>query len=153
MADKRESNRQKDANQRKVLDEAARKRRIMKQLEALEADNYHDDPHANLVMHKNAPKFEETLEHKKRKKLKTEPFKQRFRKNFTALLEEEEQYFTKDKINYITAKVPPSKYPPRHFCAVCGFSSNYTCVQCGTRYCCIKCLQVHRDTRCLKWTV
>ena len=58
MADKRESNRVKESNQRKVLDEVARKRRLKKALEALEQDNFHDDPHANLVMHKNAPKFE-----------------------------------------------------------------------------------------------
>lgn len=152
MADKRESTRVKDANQRKVLDKAARKRRLKKALEALEQDNYQDDPHANLVMHKNAPKFEDTIENKRRKKLKTEPFKQRFRKNFTALLEEEEQHFTKDKRNYVTAQIPPSIYPPRHFCAVCGFLSNYTCVQCGARYCCIKCYGIHQDTRCLKWT-
>ncbi|KFM64310.1 Zinc finger HIT domain-containing protein 1, partial [Stegodyphus mimosarum] len=151
MADKRESMRVKD--QRKIMNEATRRRHIKKALEALEQDNYHDDPHANLVMHKNAPKFQEiTIENKRRKKLKTEPFKQRFRKNFTALLEEEEQYFTKDKTNYLTAKVPPSKYPERHFCAVCGFDSNYTCVQCGTRYCNVKCRAVHQDTRCLKWT-
>lgn len=153
MADKRESSRVKDINQRKVLDEVARRRRQKKALEALEQDNFHDDPHANLVMHKKAPKFEETLENKKRKKLKTEPFKQRFRKNFTALLEEEEQYFTKDKTNYVTAKVPPSKFPERHYCSVCGFDSNYTCVQCGSRYCSVKCLGTHQDTRCLKCTV
>lgn len=152
MADKRESNRVKDANQRKVMDEAARRRRIKKALEVLEQDNFHDDPHANLVMHKNAPKFEETIENKRRRKLKTEPFKQRFRKNFTALLEDEVQHFTKDKINYLSAKVPPSKYPERHFCSVCGFESNYTCVQCGTRFCSVRCQGVHQDTRCMKWT-
>jgi len=44
----RESARQKDANSRRVLDEAARRRRARKALEALEQDNFHDDPHANL---------------------------------------------------------------------------------------------------------
>ncbi|XP_035213178.1 zinc finger HIT domain-containing protein 1-like [Stegodyphus dumicola] len=150
MADKRESSRVKE--QRKILDEAARRRRLRKQLENLELDNFHDDPHANLVMHKKAPKFEETLENKKRKKLKTEPYKQRFRKNFTALLEEESFNFTKDKTNYLSARVPPSRYPERHFCSVCGFDSNYTCVQCGSRYCCAKCFATHQETRCLKWT-
>lgn len=152
MADKRESSRVKEANQRKVLDEASRKRRLKKSLEALEKDNFHDDPHANLVMHKNAPKFEDTIENKRKKKLKTEPFKQRFRKNFAALLEEEEQHFTKDKRNYVTAQVPPSKYPQRKFCSVCGFKANYTCVQCGSPFCCIRCYGIHQDTRCLKWT-
>lgn len=44
----RESARQKDANSRRILDEAARRRRARKALEALEQDNFHDDPHANL---------------------------------------------------------------------------------------------------------
>ncbi|KAG8175511.1 hypothetical protein JTE90_009145 [Oedothorax gibbosus] len=152
MADKRESTRVKDINQRKVMDDAARRRRIKKQLEALEQDNSHEDPHANLVMHKNAPKFEETMDNKRRRKLKSEPFKQRFRKNFAALLEDEAQFFTKDKTNYVTAQVPPSKYPPRKFCAVCGFKAPYTCVQCGTRFCSVKCYGVHQDTRCMKYT-
>ena len=48
MNSQRESNRQKDANARRVLDDAARRRRARKALEALEQDNFHDDPHANL---------------------------------------------------------------------------------------------------------
>ena len=66
-----------------VLDEAARRRRQRKALEALEQDNFHDDPHANLVMHKKAPKFEESLDGKtrpdrKRKARSFEYFKQRW---------------------------------------------------------------------------
>lgn len=48
MATGRESGRLKDANQKRVLDEAARRRRMRKALEALELDNFHDDPHADL---------------------------------------------------------------------------------------------------------
>ena len=53
--------RQKDNLQRRVLDAAARRRRQRKALEALEADNFQDDPHADLKMSKRAPKFEEML--------------------------------------------------------------------------------------------
>ena len=52
----------KDAQQRRVLDEAARRRRQRKALEALEQDNYQEDPHADLKMSKKAPKFEESME-------------------------------------------------------------------------------------------
>lgn len=149
MNDKRESGRLKE--QRRILDEAARRRRHQKALDALEQDNYHDDPHANLVMHKKAPKFEETLESKRRRKLKGEPFKQRFRKNFNALLEEE-QFNSNETPNYLSACAPPSQFPNRHFCSVCGFPSSYKCVSCGARYCSVKCLGTHQDTRCLKWT-
>jgi zinc finger HIT domain-containing protein 1 len=34
---------------------------------------------------------------------------------------------------------------------VCGLPSNYTCTSCGTRYCCLKCLSTHQETRCLKF--
>ena len=42
------------AAQRKVMDEATRRRRARKALESLEQDNFHDDPHADLVMSKKA---------------------------------------------------------------------------------------------------
>ncbi|CAG2123585.1 unnamed protein product, partial [Medioppia subpectinata] len=45
--------------QYRVLDESGRNRRRRNQLEQLERDNFHDDPHANLQMHKKAPKFED----------------------------------------------------------------------------------------------
>lgn len=72
----------KDVNSRRVLDDAARRRRARKALEALEQDNFHDDPHANLVMSKKAPKFQESLEggrtkERKRKARSAEYFKQR----------------------------------------------------------------------------
>jgi zinc finger HIT domain-containing protein 1 len=152
--EKRESGRIKDVQQKRVLDEAARKRRLRKALEALEADNFQDDPHADLKMSKKAPRFEEsmsTTQTKKRKRSKIEHFKLRFRKNLSAIMEEE--HLTSDSgPNYSSVCVPPSKFPVRHFCAVCGFPSNYTCVQCGAKYCCVRCLGTHQDTRCLKWT-
>ncbi|XP_077548956.1 zinc finger HIT domain-containing protein 1 [Haemaphysalis longicornis] len=151
VSDRRESGRVKDASLRRVLDPAARVRRQKKAVDGLEEDNFHDDPHANLVMHKKAPKFEETFEAKRKRRSKGEPLKTRFKKNFNALLEEH-QLANPDPPNYSHANVPPSKLPPRHFCSVCGFPSNYTCVPCGSRYCSIKCLGVHRDTRCMKWT-
>lgn len=150
MSQKRESNRVKDLNQRKVLDEATRQLRIQKSLAALEQDNYHEDPDSDLEFHEEGPKFEDTIGRGRRKKSKTQIKK--FRKNFTALLEEEMQHFTEGETNYLTAAVPPSRYPPRHLCAVCGFPSNYKCVQCGARYCCVKCYGIHKDTRCLKFT-
>lgn len=44
----RESGRLKDVNQKRILDEATRSRRQRKALEALELDNFHDDPHPDL---------------------------------------------------------------------------------------------------------
>ena len=43
---------------RRILDEASRRRRQRKALEALEADNFQDDPHADLKLNRKAPKFD-----------------------------------------------------------------------------------------------
>ncbi|KAK7869471.1 hypothetical protein R5R35_008188 [Gryllus longicercus] len=152
MATARESGRLKESG--KVLDEATRKRRARKALEALELDNFHEDPHADLVMSKKVPKFQETLDNRsvKRKKGKSaEYYKQRFRKTFPQLVEEDRNY-NPNPPNYMSAQAAPSKCPERRFCAVCGFPSTYTCVKCGARYCSIRCSGTHLDTRCLKWT-
>ena len=49
----------KNEQAKRILDEATRRRRQRKALEALEADNFQDDPHSDLKMSKKAPKFEE----------------------------------------------------------------------------------------------
>lgn len=164
----RQSDRLHAAESTRVLDEVTRKRRLRKQLEALEQDNFHEDPHAQLQWHKNIPKFDdEQLRQasgrkadgepgKKKKKFKMEHFKQRFRKNFSVLVEEESLSKTMEFSGfdaYNAARAPPSQTPSRHFCAACGSFSKYTCIKCGTRYCSISCRDLHNDTRCLKWTV
>ncbi|KAF9597493.1 hypothetical protein IFM89_019020 [Coptis chinensis] len=54
--------------------------------------------------------------------------------------------------SYLRAAVgPPSSTSRRHFCAVCGFTANYTCVRCGMRFCSPRCQVIHNDTRCLKF--
>ncbi|RXG53627.1 SWR1 complex subunit vps71 [Armadillidium vulgare] len=126
----RESNRIKDVNSRRILDDAARRRRARKALEALEQDNFHEDPHANLVMSKKAPKS---------------------RKNFPMLLEEE-QSINPEGPNYLSIQAPASKFPERKLCSVCGHPAPYTCIPCGSRFCSKKCLVTHEDTRCLKYT-
>lgn len=109
-----------------------------------------------LVMSKKVPKFQETLDNRggnrKKKTRSAEYYKQRFRKTFAQLVEEDLN-INPNPPNYTCAQAPPSRFPERHFCAVCGFPSNYTCIPCGARYCCIKCLGTHLDTRCMKWTV
>lgn len=50
----------KELDQQRTLDEATRLRRLKKQLDALEQDNFQDDPHANLTWHKKIPKFDDS---------------------------------------------------------------------------------------------
>ncbi|EDL19292.1 zinc finger, HIT domain containing 1, isoform CRA_a, partial [Mus musculus] len=146
--------RSQDPGQRRVLDRAARQRRINRQLEALENDNFQDDPHAGLPqLGKRLPQFDDDADTgKKKKKTRGDHFKLRFRKNFQALLEEQ-NLSASEGPNYLTACAGPPSRPQRPFCAVCGFPSPYTCVSCGARYCTVRCLGTHQETRCLKWTV
>ncbi|XP_016041434.1 zinc finger HIT domain-containing protein 1 isoform X1 [Erinaceus europaeus] len=146
--------RSQDPGQRRVLDRAARQRRINRQLEALENDNFQDDPHAGLPqLGKRLPQFDDDADTgKKKKKTRGDHFKLRFRKNFQALLEEQNLNAAEGP-NYLTACAGPPARPQRPFCAVCGFPSPYTCVSCGARYCTVRCLGAHQETRCLKWTV
>uniref|UniRef100_A0A1D1YVS8 Zinc finger HIT domain-containing protein 1 n=1 Tax=Anthurium amnicola TaxID=1678845 RepID=A0A1D1YVS8_9ARAE len=56
--------------------------------------------------------------------------------------------------SYLRAAVgPPSTTSRRHFCTVCGFAANYTCVRCGMRFCSCRCQVIHNETRCLKFVV
>ncbi|CAI7994394.1 Zinc finger HIT domain-containing protein 1 [Geodia barretti] len=114
-----------DTAQRRVLDAATRQRRQKKQLEMLEKDNSHEDPHnslAQLSSKAKLPTFAETSDGRKRKKTRSnaDHFKQRFRKTFQTLLEELPPE-AQTQPSYITAVVPPSNFPSKHFCAVCGY--------------------------------
>jgi zinc finger HIT domain-containing protein 1 len=38
-----------------------------------------------------------------------------------------------------------SRYPPREFCAICGYWGRVRCMKCGTRVCALDCLETHRE--------
>jgi zinc finger HIT domain-containing protein 1 len=151
--------------QRRVLDQASRQRRARKNLESLEQDNFHDDPHADLVMSKKALSLfqdhggdhggahgSKVNKDKNRKKSRNaEYYKQRFRKNFPQLLEED-AIQRPDPPNYLSAQATMSKKPKKHLCSVCGYISHSYCPSCGSRYCCKKCYDTHKETRCMKYT-
>ncbi|KAL1129286.1 hypothetical protein AAG570_013815 [Ranatra chinensis] len=150
----RESGRLKDANQRRVLDEATRQRRARQAVEALDSDNFHDDPHGDLVANKNAPKFQDTLdtrETRKRRSKSADYYKFKYRRTLPQMIEYE-SLVRPEQPTFVDAQVPPSNFPKRNFCAVCGFPSGYRCITCGVRYCSVSCLATHAETRCLKWT-
>lgn len=152
----RGSHRLKETDKRKVVDETSRKRRHRKLLENLETDNFHDDPHADLVMSKKVPKFDDNLESRSRRNKKDknpEYYSMKYRKSFQQLVEESQiEAEENDTYSYMDIVTDKSEFPVLYFCAVCGFYSKYICVACGARYCGIRCLETHQDTRCLKWT-
>ncbi|XP_053209605.1 zinc finger HIT domain-containing protein 1-like [Panonychus citri] len=152
--------------QYRVLDDSARNRRDRQMVEKLEKDNFHEDPHANLVMHKKAPKFEDqaiksSSSGGRRKENHSHHHHKARQVTLSTLLDEDSKAPAPSYTTAVTPRPGPVMIEDRviftaikrHFCCVCGFSANYTCVTCGMRYCCVTCLQTHRDTRCLKMTV
>uniref|UniRef100_A0A8C6GUL3 Zinc finger, HIT domain containing 1 n=1 Tax=Mus spicilegus TaxID=10103 RepID=A0A8C6GUL3_MUSSI len=143
MVEKKPAVRSQDPGQRRVLDRAAGQRRINRQLEALENDNFQDDPHAGLPqLGKRLPQFDDDAD---TGEMGTEAGGFLFQSLLPLCASEGP--------NYLTACAGPPSRPQRPFCAVCGFPSPYTCVSCGARYCTVRCLGTHQETRCLKWTV
>ncbi|XP_065183138.1 zinc finger HIT domain-containing protein 1-like [Sycon ciliatum] len=158
----RHSARVKDNEVRRVLDDATRSRRQRRQLESLERDNFHEDPHSQFVQ-KKLPSFSdgETPSKSKKRQRASSQFKMKVRKNFAGLLEDVQAQYQQQpqpgegerkKPTYFTAAAPSPRLPKRRFCSVCGFPSTYTCPSCGARYCSSRCQKTHQDTRCLKWT-
>lgn len=134
----------------RVMDPIARRKRLRQELDQLERDNFHEDPHANLSLSKKLPKFDEAFKggdkpsDRRRSNIRLRVV------NFAQLVEEDSK---RPPPNYSTAVAPePEKFnlPRRHFCSVCGYSGKYTCVTCGARFCTITCQSTHKDTRCMR---
>ncbi|KAL3991160.1 HIT zinc finger family protein [Acanthocheilonema viteae] len=133
------------AESTRVLDEVTRKRRLRKQLEALEQIPTHNCsgikifPNSRMINWDNLRLVKERLSQERKRKMEEETLSKSMEiSGFDA---------------YNAARAPPSCIPPRQFCAACGFFSKYTCIRCGVRYCSINCRDLHNDTRCLKWTM
>ncbi|CAH9132246.1 unnamed protein product [Cuscuta epithymum] len=133
---------------------------ILARLDALESDNGVLEP-VQLDEDDEASLDEEDQAHQKRQsrgtKRKTRQAKalenKKAPKSFLELLNEANLESLPPHVpTYLRAAVgPPSSSSRRHFCTVCGFSAHYACVQCGMRFCSIRCRTIHNDTRCLKF--
>ncbi|KAI6232108.1 HIT zinc finger family protein [Aphelenchoides besseyi] len=160
----------------RILDESTRKRRVQRQLDALEQDNVQADPHANLSWHKQLPKFDDdmivgnvrqpkrkpptnadkstiVIGTNKGKRLRAELTKSRFRKDFKQMNDEFEKSVPNDfKLPlYSQVVAEPSRIPKRKFCCVCCNFAKYCCGKCGQNFCSVVCNDTHIETRCLKW--
>ncbi|CAN8061658.1 unnamed protein product [Agarophyton chilense] len=70
-----------------------------------------------------------------------------------AIKEEDLSARPKKMVPWAQMIVSSSSRPPRHFCSTCGYSAPYTCTRCFTRFCSVRCNEVHQETRCLKFTI
>ncbi|KAE9408449.1 hypothetical protein BT96DRAFT_962756 [Gymnopus androsaceus JB14] len=70
-----------------------------------------------------------------------------YRKNLATLIEES-GIASLPAPTYLTAAAPPSTYPPRLICTVCGYWGQYKCRKCAMPYCDLNCEGIHLETRC-----
>ncbi|KAL1923909.1 uncharacterized protein VTP21DRAFT_6944 [Calcarisporiella thermophila] len=143
---------------RTVLDEEARRRSVQRRLAELERDNFTEADISFTAPAISIPPRKISL-HPDDTKTKRRPTKEIRRlllvkKNLNTLIEESRIDLLPPEVpTYLTADAAPSMYPPRRFCSVCGYIGNYSCTRCGMRYCTLKCLATHEETRCMKVTL
>ena len=145
----------------RVVDGETRKEFRNKRLASLEADNYMEE-----ILQDDA--YSDDENEKECKKTKAMPkqtgatgniYKKWFGRKIKSLerMVDELQYSISNngtnEPNYIFAAASSSKNPERHFCSVCGYFGNYSCIRCGSRFCSRKCNENHKETRCLKFSL
>jgi len=142
-----------DTDQREEVKQNARNAR----LESLENDNYQEEIQPDDEDFIDGD--DDDVLFKKRKKKQRKTAKELFIKkkkflvrNFNTALEESVlETYPPHVPTYLSVAAGSSIFPARHFCSVCGYFSNYTCTQCGSRFCSVKCNATHKETRCLKF--
>jgi len=65
--------------------------------------------------------------------------------------EEEDEEEEEERPNYVSIAAPAPACPPRRFCTVCGHWGVYSCSRCLMRTCSMRCMETHKETRCLKF--
>lgn len=55
--------------------------------------------------------------------------------------------------NFDSQRASRPIYPSRKFCCVCNRVSGYVCPKCKESYCNLKCYALHREIRCLKFSL
>ncbi|ORX58998.1 hypothetical protein DM01DRAFT_304335 [Hesseltinella vesiculosa] len=152
----KKSDRQKTVKTR--VDPEAHQRHLKRQLDSLERDNHQSlNDVEGLISIALAAQEQQHDEGSNARKPRTKAGRSSVyssKSNLNVLLEDahlDTQH--PDTPSYFTCNAEPSNYPPRNFCSVCGYTSAYKCLRCGMKYCSVKCLATHQDTRCLKWTV
>ncbi|GAB5587313.1 hypothetical protein Unana1_02213 [Umbelopsis nana] len=136
-----------------VYDIEAQQKHLRRHLESLERDNHQPlDDVEGLVTVALAHIEDDNSARKRQKVSRANPFSTR--QNLGALiLEARLDLLPPDIPTYLTCNAAPSQCPSRQFCSVCSFQSSYKCSKCGMKYCSVKCLRTHEETRCMKWTI
>ncbi|KAJ8662955.1 hypothetical protein O0I10_001131 [Lichtheimia ornata] len=135
-------------------DPEAQQRHLKRQLDSLERDNHESlNDVEGLISLALAQQEDDVPSSRKKKHKASRANIHSVKTNLNVLIEDARLDTLPPHVpSYLTCAAAPSRYPARHFCSVCGFQSNYKCLRCGMKYCSVKCLRTHQETRCLKWT-
>ncbi len=71
-------------------------------------------------------------------------------KSLLQIMREEDDRKAIGAPSYASIAALPSEKAPRLFCSVCGQISKYSCLKCGARFCCVKCQETHKESRCTR---
>ena len=115
-------------------DSSQQYRHLVKHLQDLERDNYHD---IRIEVPKKEARKKSTAGVKKILTSK---------RTFSKHLDEAGLAMAP----YQEANASASTKTPRKFCSICGYWGHHACMKCGARYCSHVCLETHKETRCLK---
>lgn len=145
----------------RVVDQDTRNFILQSRIDELESDFY-DSPN-RLAEEDSSQDFELDFDEKSKNKKKLRKMKKKIPKknkkdayvkrnlNLKKIIKEE-NLENKDLFpNFCNIKPKENLYPERKFCSICGNFSKYKCPRCGEKYCCLKCHDIHRDIKCLKF--
>ena len=161
----RQSQRAKRINKNlRHVDEETRLFIIQSKIDELESD-YYESPNRLAEDQNDSEDFEFNDQESDKKKQKKKIAKKKIpkknkkdayvRKNFNLkkIIKEDDLENKNFFPNFMNIRPKSSIYPLRKFCSVCGSLSRYSCPRCGERYCCLKCQNIHRDIKCLKFDI
>lgn len=138
---------------KEIEEQQEKHQKRLSKLAYLEEDDYEKDE--NNDSDYDMDEDEESMkEKKKRNKQKTKYKKEiRFGKiNVNKYFNYEKDNINYDFPNYNNIIVKPIRSKPTYkICDVCFGFANYTCKHCKDKYCSIKCYNIHKDKKCIKF--
>lgn len=145
----------------RIIDEDTRAFIIQSRIDELESDFY-DSPN-RLAEDDSSQDFDLDYDEKAKAKQKLRKLKKKIPKknkkdayvkrnlNLKKLIKEENLENKETFPNFCNVRSKGTNYPQRKFCSICGNFSKYECPRCGEKYCSLKCHDIHRDIKCLKF--
>uniref|UniRef100_A0A8C6T1J9 Zinc finger HIT domain-containing protein 1 n=1 Tax=Neogobius melanostomus TaxID=47308 RepID=A0A8C6T1J9_9GOBI len=144
-----------EAGQRRVLDDATRQRRLTRQLEALERDNFQDDPLSSLPPPGPTARLRPSARARSQKRnvVKLVEIISNSASGRTSLLCWRRRTCRRGRSLTTCLRRPRPRPSPSLVLLCLWIPLTLHLHHLRGRYCSTRCLVTHRETRCLKWTL